>query len=136
MSTIGRQISTIAQFRVMDYGMEKCSLAFHLPDSPTPYLDPIISTTSGEDAIVDVWLLSPNGPLDPRSLTWSSKPTARLHLGTLSIAHNRATSLPPLPCTSNSFQAYQLTCVSDGCLVDVGSIDHEIFGEPLLPDID
>lgn len=117
------QTSTIAQFHVMDYGMENCSITFTVPNRGTTDTSPILKqdgTDSTSPVQLDVWALSLNKKLRWREISWSSKPPRTRHLGVLSLSYGTTQQLPGFSCLSTTYQTFELSCVAGTrCHVDV-----------------
>ncbi|KAI9439480.1 hypothetical protein BJY52DRAFT_1321989 [Lactarius psammicola] len=119
-------VSTIVQFRAIDYGMENCSLA-------------LVPAPSAEGAAVvnfelDVWTLTdaPRRPgrrlntnLDVRTLTWASRPERKEHIGMLSVIDGASGETPTFACPSGSYHTLEIACATTrGCDVDILGVGH------------
>ena len=115
------KVSTIVQFRAIDYGMENCSLAL------TP-------TSAGGSALadvdLDVWTLADapqrpgrrlNANLDVRTLTWASRPPRKEHVGVLKVVGGETRMFT---CPSGSYHTLEITCATRGCDVDILGVGH------------
>ena len=115
------KVSTIVQFRAIDYGMENCSLAL------TP-------TSAGGSALadvdLDVWTLADapqrpgrrlNANLDVRTLTWASRPPRKEHVGVLKVVGGETRMFT---CPSGSYHTLEITCAMRGCDVDILGVGH------------
>jgi hypothetical protein len=111
------QISTIAQFRVIDYGMESCSLAITTP--PKNDTAGIISSSLDLPVSLEVWTLPTKHKLDLAKLTWATRPQPRTHVGTLAISHGATYHMPRFECRSGSYQTFELSCSSPNCHIDI-----------------
>ncbi|KAJ7239570.1 hypothetical protein B0H12DRAFT_1326607 [Mycena haematopus] len=105
-------VSTIAQFRTLDFGMERCVATLEIP-SPDEMLDMPGKTISSSDApfTLDVWTLDAEDRIDPHSLTWTTRPR-RIDLLTTMVVHqgyNLLHSLP-FPCLARTFLAFEIQC--------------------------
>ncbi|KIJ54694.1 hypothetical protein M422DRAFT_133624, partial [Sphaerobolus stellatus SS14] len=107
-------VHSIAQFRVADWGMEKCSLSMVIPeytDSPNTDITIIPSPTSFQ-----IWRLNVDSELNTAKLSWKTRPPRRHFVGELTVGKNITAYLPEFPCTSGSLVSFELNC--DSCLVD------------------
>lgn len=111
------KISTIAQFRVIDYGMESCSLAITTP--PKNDTASIISSSLDLPVSLEVWRLATKHKLDVARLTWATRPQPRTHVGTLAISHGTTYHMPRFECRSGSYQTFELSCSSPNCHIDI-----------------
>lgn len=109
---IVRQYHTILQFRVMDYGMERCALALRLPSNEDG--DP-------KSADIELSVLDVSPQLDPSTISWSSRPASRNVVGTLRASSGEEVRLPEFPCRWGSLYAFEVSCApgSPTCDVDV-----------------
>ncbi|EPS93648.1 hypothetical protein FOMPIDRAFT_1026461 [Fomitopsis schrenkii] len=103
---------TILQFRVMDYGMERCALALRLPSNEDG--DP-------KSADIELSVLDVSPQLDPSTISWSSRPASRNVVGTLRASSGEEVRLPEFPCRWGSLYAFEVSCApgSPTCDVDV-----------------
>ncbi|KAJ6617492.1 hypothetical protein B0H10DRAFT_2032665 [Mycena sp. CBHHK59/15] len=122
-------ISTIAQFRVADFGMENCSLSITVPPR---------SDTKGflseEPATLDVWSLPVTKKLDMHKLSWTTRPTGRTFFGSLPISFGETHRLPGRQCLSGSYHTFEFTCSVPDCKIDImGDGDQASGVLPLFP---
>lgn len=121
-----KQTSTITQFRVIDYGMENCTLALTIP--PHVHSGFVISDLEEDFSHVDVWALSSIDKLDLRHLSWNTKPACTTYLGTLAAAYGSMHYLPSFLCPTGSYQTFELSCLKANCHIDVTSLERRAFG--------
>lgn len=117
-------VSTVVQFRAIDYGMENCSLA----------LAPSAEGAAGVDVELDVWALADaprrpgrrlNANLDVRTLTWASRPERKEHIGTLSVVGGSTGETRMFACPSGSYHTLEIACATTrGCDVDILGVGH------------
>lgn len=121
------KVSTIAQFRVVDYGMESCSLAITTP----PQNDSATTISSSLDLPVslEVWTLPAKHKLDLARLTWTTRPQPRAHLGTLTITYGNTYHIPRFECRSGSYQTFELSCSSPDCHIDIMGVGEGKSGK-------
>ncbi|KAF7965222.1 hypothetical protein HWV62_45051 [Athelia sp. TMB] len=118
VGTVSPDLSTIAQFRTVDYGLENCSLQFSLQLPPG---------TDGSDvggnastSAVDVWILDASTQLDVTRLSWDKRPQRRQLLESWHMSWGSAeTSERSFACPWNSMQSFEFACSADEtCLLD------------------
>ncbi|KAI0056951.1 hypothetical protein BV25DRAFT_1920588 [Artomyces pyxidatus] len=122
---VSPEVSTIVQFRVMDYGMENCSLVLTIPPAAENGTDILVSDLREDQARVDVWALSTSKRLDPQTLTWKTCPTRAAHVGMLAASYNETHELPSFACRSGSYQAFELSCAGSGCGLDITALNGQ-----------
>jgi hypothetical protein len=121
------QISTFVQFRALDYGMENCSLALHIPEygSETMEITRIGST-------IDVWSLAVDSKVDLQKLSYKTLPRRISKVGTFTPRYNSTEQLPSFTCESGTYHAFLLACPEgahkESCWVDVTSTNEELVG--------
>lgn len=97
----------MVQFWAGDYGMERCSLEFTLPAS-----------AGGETVLIQAWHVDAPQRLSPERLAWDSRPKKSGLLLSQELKANSTVRSEEFYCRSGSFQAFELGCMGDGCLVD------------------
>ncbi|KAI9433473.1 hypothetical protein H4582DRAFT_1819741 [Lactarius indigo] len=120
-------VSTIVQFRAIDYGMENCSLALAPPPAAAEGATPV-------DVELDVWALADaprrpgrrlNANLDVRTLTWASRPERKERIGTLSVVGGVPGETRTFVCPSGSYHTLEIACATArGCDVDILGVGH------------
>ncbi|TFY66320.1 hypothetical protein EVG20_g4769 [Dentipellis fragilis] len=121
-------ISTIAQFRVRDYGMGNCSFTLEIPAKGDVDAPQATISGTGESVQLDIWLLSTERRLKFHELSWKTKPARQKHLGTWTASPGTSQYLPGYACTSGSYQTVEVTCSTPGCLLDMNVKDRKRFG--------
>ncbi|KAI0067446.1 hypothetical protein BV25DRAFT_1819784 [Artomyces pyxidatus] len=102
---VSPEISTIVQFRAIDYGMENCTLTLALP---APH----------SDVQLDVWALSTSTRLDVRTLSWKTRPPRTERVGHATNLIGEVT-FTPFQCSSGSYHTFEVSCATGGdCAVD------------------
>ncbi|KAJ6570243.1 hypothetical protein DFH09DRAFT_917641 [Mycena vulgaris] len=113
-------ISTVAQFRVADFGMENCSLSITVP--PRNESDGRITD---EPATLDIWSLPVMKKLDMQKLSWATRPIGGTFFGSLPVSFGETRRLPGYRCPSGSYQTFEFKCSTPGCKIDImGSGDQ------------
>jgi hypothetical protein len=115
------QISTVLQFRVQDFGMERCNVTL----SPFIYnAEPPERTTVGavNDTLigrVELWRLGLRTRLDPQDLSWRTRPIRSLLLASWEFTSGRRMETPEFLCESGSIMTFELACAGeDDCRID------------------
>jgi len=130
---VSSDIRTIMQFRAMDFGMEKCAISLRLPPLLEDERDPHafkLADNSGEMRL-DVCKSDLSKPLDVQSLSFSTRPACREHVGTVVVkAGEESSMLPEFPCTWASYHTYEVSCAPDSphCMLDVWSNENATWG--------
>ncbi|KAI0318248.1 hypothetical protein OF83DRAFT_1242529 [Amylostereum chailletii] len=115
---ISREHSSVAQFRHLDFGMERCVLTASLPFK-TDTFDPTISLTS--PSTIDVWILDQPHELSPYTPgTWDRAAKRTRKLATLTFSSDAQTSSDAFRCPSAEFSTFELACAESqpDCRVD------------------
>ncbi|KAE9394588.1 hypothetical protein BT96DRAFT_998393 [Gymnopus androsaceus JB14] len=111
------EVSTIVQFHIQDYGMEKCSVTLEVPafNASDRY-----AAIWGKDVALDIWALEGESKVDFQKLSWHTKPKRKNHIGKItSPSYNSTQELPTFPCVSGTYLTFEVTCASLDCHVDV-----------------
>ncbi|KZT33314.1 hypothetical protein SISSUDRAFT_1089399 [Sistotremastrum suecicum HHB10207 ss-3] len=122
---VTEEISTIAQFRARDYGMENCQLKLSFPhtEAQEDYIpeDPIKMT---------VWRLQTSTWLNPRLLSFNTRPAREAAVVTWTVDRGANATSPMFLCSSDSLQSFEITCESGPCSLELWQ-DKE---EPIIGD--
>ncbi|KLO17139.1 hypothetical protein SCHPADRAFT_913773 [Schizopora paradoxa] len=116
-------ITMIIQFRVQDYGMERCRIVSTMPPSniveelDTPFV------LQGNTSYLQVWNLTtpsaPNSELDVRTLSRSTRPTRGQLLAHFDVLENSSHSSEDFWCgPSGSLQTLEVHCHGTGCHIE------------------
>ncbi|KAJ7178758.1 hypothetical protein C8R43DRAFT_974370 [Mycena crocata] len=108
------KISTVAQFRVADFGMENCSLSITVP----PRNDSSAHLTD-EPATLDVWSLPVTKKMKMHKLSWATRPTGGKLFGSLPVSFGETHRLPGYRCESSSYQSFEFRCSTPNCKIDI-----------------
>ena len=126
-------VRTVAQFRALDFGMERCELVLRLPGPG----DPVESKERpqfSERTVLDVYMLDAPRPLDAWKVTWDARPPRRAGERVMTIAPRlgEETRVGQFPCVWGSLHTFEVACAESagsGCLVDVWSSQNTTYGE-------
>ncbi|KZV68535.1 hypothetical protein PENSPDRAFT_582324 [Peniophora sp. CONT] len=99
-------ISTIVQFRAVDYGMESCELVIRLPEaSSVDVLNP------AQAFPLSLYRLNSSLPLDIRTLSFSTLPQRMAKLGDVPFAYGSSTTWSKtLRCQREEVLTFELSC--------------------------
>ncbi|KAJ7493671.1 hypothetical protein FB451DRAFT_1215106 [Mycena latifolia] len=114
---VDKEISTIAQFRALDFGMERCvaTLAIPSPDEVKNLPSKSISS-SNEPCPLEVWTLDAPEDISPRTLSWAALPRRIERLTTLVVHPGRnLLDSPPFPCPARTLHAFELSYSTPAC---------------------
>ncbi|KAF7345936.1 hypothetical protein MVEN_01615900 [Mycena venus] len=109
---INTEVSTIAQFRTLDFGMERCVATLEIPSQDQIQDKPSKSiSTSAVPFTMEIWVLDAEERIDPHSLTWATRPT-RIDLLTTMVFHRGYNLLhsSPFLCQARTFLAFEIRC--------------------------
>ena len=108
LQRVGPQITTIVQFRTLDYGMERCTLHASLPDK-TDALDP--ATTIVYPSTLDIWRLNIDSEITQhRPESWKIAPKRKSLFGTFEFPQGEDWASDDFHCLSLSYTTLEFTC--------------------------
>ena len=115
---VEKGISSIAQFRIVDFGMERCHLELNLSQLKIEN-----SNWSWPTPELSVWSLeAPNTQfIDVRTLSWNSRPHRIKKITSWSLVSGEIFTSDDFDCPWGTRPAFELECESIGCLVDFWS---------------
>ncbi|KIJ65816.1 hypothetical protein HYDPIDRAFT_87418, partial [Hydnomerulius pinastri MD-312] len=126
---VDSETNTILQFRIIDFGMEKCSLVMGLP-SGEEELEGNAPFSFQDTSSLDIFRLDHPGPVNARQLTWGSRPKRQELLGTISPSGGQETVISWFPCKSGSLHTFEVACQEGSdCLVDVWTSQNKTWGK-------
>ncbi|KAJ7151675.1 hypothetical protein C8R46DRAFT_913986, partial [Mycena filopes] len=112
---VAPMISTIAQFRAIDWGMEHCTLDVALPEL-SEMVQFMNFTLSGETVMLEMWQVSsPGTAIDPGTLSWETRPPRKLLVGYWTLKPGMKMQTEVFECPSNSLHTFEFTCVGPDC---------------------
>lgn len=79
--TITAKVSTVAQFRTVDYKMESCELVVSIPARPSNF------SMGLEENLVEIWKSAADSHLDVAKLTWDTRPRRQAKVGSVLLTH-------------------------------------------------
>ncbi|KAL5525642.1 hypothetical protein ACEPAG_6978 [Sanghuangporus baumii] len=114
-------ITMVAQFRVHDYGMERCRVVSSIPSWEILQLHNQTLHLAGDTSHVEVWNLTSTGQkLDELALSWKTKPPRKELITTLSVAENSTHASNEFWCgPSGNLQTIELLCTGVACYIEL-----------------
>ncbi|KAJ8091787.1 hypothetical protein PM082_021022 [Marasmius tenuissimus] len=109
-------VSTLIQFRAVDYGMEKCELHVHFPVSST-------TNTTSRPFMVSLHRLDSSLPLNTRTLSFETKPVVTSTLAELRISPGTTQDVDwwqQFDCKWDKLLTFELACYNPGRLGNNG----------------
>ncbi|KAJ7724806.1 hypothetical protein B0H16DRAFT_1239792, partial [Mycena metata] len=110
------QVSTIIQFRTLDFRMERCIAVLEIP-SPADVHDfptrPLCYRTTHR---LEIWLLDAADDIDQHTLSWITRPRRTRLLSTMAVrpGHNLLES-PTFTCSARTLVTLEIGCSTPGC---------------------
>ncbi|KAJ7780143.1 hypothetical protein DFH07DRAFT_950196 [Mycena maculata] len=106
-------VSTIMQFRVQDFGMEKCTLTLS-----TGMTTPDSGHSHGRDmhehvhpmGQMDLWKLDQDRRLDPHLVSWKTRPQRSRLVTSWDLAYSTSLRTEEFYCKSTSILTFELAC--------------------------
>ncbi|ESK90419.1 hypothetical protein Moror_13667 [Moniliophthora roreri MCA 2997] len=115
--TVDIETSTVAQFQVMDWGMENCQLVIN----PSAVNDTKHFSLIDSQRVVDIWVLEAPSDSYLKNPTWSRKPKRAKFLTSMEVSYGLESRSPVFSCPSGSMQAFEIVCPSSDptCRMDL-----------------
>jgi len=120
-------ITSIVQFRVRDFGMERCRFQFGLPKNGV--LDPLRNNRTsvqphweagGSEAVISIWSLDTSRWLERTDLCYRSKPPRSERVATMLVKQNEVIrSTEQFLCPSDNILTYEIACESANCDISI-----------------
>ncbi|KAJ7107804.1 hypothetical protein C8R44DRAFT_320071 [Mycena epipterygia] len=114
---VTHEVFTIAQFRSIDFGMERCVAKLEIPSlADVENLPHKKVSISNEPCTLQIWSLDTAGDTQPRTFSWASRPR-RIDLLTTMVVGPRPNlmSSPFFPCPSLTSLAFEISSSTAGC---------------------
>ncbi|KAJ6602775.1 hypothetical protein DFH09DRAFT_830659, partial [Mycena vulgaris] len=111
------QVCTVAQFRTIDFEMERCVATLEIPSlADVENLPRKKVSISNEPCTLQIWSLDAAGDTQPRTFLWASRPR-RIGLLTTMVVGPRPNLLssPFFPCPSRTSLAFEISSSTAGC---------------------
>ncbi|PBK87115.1 hypothetical protein ARMGADRAFT_972197 [Armillaria gallica] len=116
---VSPEVSALAQFHVVDFGMESCSMSLNVPVE--------MDTGSGNHTVLDVWKVEEKGKLNVQSLSWNTKPSRLFLVGSFTLPAPTIQQLPKFECQSGSLQTFEVSCRGD-CFMETVTDKRDAIG--------
>ncbi|KAJ7799670.1 hypothetical protein B0H13DRAFT_2165794 [Mycena leptocephala] len=114
---VDHEVSTIVQFRTLDFRMERCVATLEVP-SPIDIqnLPNKNISSSSQPFSINVWSLDGPDDIDPLSLSWNVRPAKIGILTTMIVNPGRnLVESPPFFCPSRTLVAFEISCGTSSC---------------------
>lgn len=119
------QISTIAQFRARDWGMEWCRFKISLPKD-AEYKTTTVDEERERDWILEgdttdleVWELDAPYWIDLSQLSYNHRPRRTAHIFSFRVMKDKTLLSREFRCPADSIGSFEFFCVSPGCRIDI-----------------
>lgn len=110
----------VVQFRVHDYGMERCRFVSSIPSWELLQSRNQTLHLAGDTTRIEVWNLLSSGELDERTLSWETKPPRKELVATLTVSENSTHKSDEFWCgPSGSLRTIELLCTGVGCFIEL-----------------
>jgi hypothetical protein len=135
------EISTIVQFRVLDWGMENCTIIFDIPISDTSgsSSESHWARSSRKEADLPSRIgtrlllheLEAPHKLDFTRLTYSNKPRRVREIAQIDIHRGHKLELPSFQCTSGTYFTVEVSCApedAEECALEYLAVNRHVSG--------
>ena len=110
----------VAQYRVHDYGMERCRIVSTVPTWELLQSRNQTLHLAGDTSRIEIWNLTTSSELDEGTLAWETKPKRNNLLSTVGINANSTYSSDEFWCgPSGSLQTLELVCTGISCYIEL-----------------
>ncbi len=103
-SQLAPQISTIFQFRIIDFGLDYCDLMLSLPP-----LDGFSTKGLDGNSLIDLWALITNRAINPRQVNFANRPPRGDKVASIILEKN-LTWVHSFPCKSDEVVTFEMAC--------------------------
>ena len=137
------QISTVVQFRALDWGMEACVLTLRLPSDEKAIQANSTVSLGGRLNDIDIYRLikdkgsqSLDTVIDQRKLSYQTRPAFGEKVGTVSVDYGTEWTYK-FPCAMDSLHAFALVAADDSARIEWWQDKQSLEpGEPTVPSPD
>ncbi|KAI5114989.1 hypothetical protein M0805_007252, partial [Coniferiporia weirii] len=113
-------ITMVAQFRVHDYGMERCRVVSTIPTWEILQDRNQTLHLAGDTSRIEVWNVTATTELDERTLSWETKPPRDKVIATVGLEENSTHTSDEFWCgPSGSLQTIELLCKGVSCYIEL-----------------
>ncbi|KIJ63972.1 hypothetical protein HYDPIDRAFT_133255 [Hydnomerulius pinastri MD-312] len=125
---ISPNVSSVAQFRAVDFGYENCTLEFAMI---APGSDSMAeSTRSQTSSLVDIWRLHTDQKLDVKTLSWDMRPPRSHRIGTVELEWGHVAILDKsFLCPWGTYQTFEISCAEGS------NCDLDFWQDPKVPQL-
>ncbi|PBK76489.1 hypothetical protein ARMSODRAFT_999055 [Armillaria solidipes] len=116
--TVSSEVSMILQFRVMDFGMEHCTLMGAIPSAADLERSAkSVPVVSSETAKIEVWFLDDNDvQLNAETLSYSKRPRRKALAGVWGATTDQRVQISDtFECSSRSLLTFEFVCTEPEC---------------------
>lgn len=124
----------VLQFRVMDFGMEHCTLMGAIPSAADlERSSKSVPVVSSETAKIEVWFLDDNDvQLNAETLSYSKRPHRRALAGVWGATTDQRVPISDaFECPSRSLLTFEFVCTEPGCYMHFTQDEEEPIMGPL-----
>ncbi|KAJ6552848.1 hypothetical protein B0H19DRAFT_949352, partial [Mycena capillaripes] len=110
-------VSTIAQFRTIDFNMERCVATLEIPSpADVKNLTSKNVSSSSEPFLLEIWTSDIVKDIRPLTLSYTTRPP-RIAPPTTMVVHSgyNLRDSPPFPCPSRSLLTFETSCSTPAC---------------------
>ncbi|KAJ7153220.1 hypothetical protein C8R46DRAFT_912454 [Mycena filopes] len=116
-------VSTIAQFRTLDFRMERCVAVLEIPsaadirDFPNKTVELL---SDGPRVPLELWFLDAGEDIEPQTLSWARRPKRARLLSRMDVTHGAASQgvqleSPAFACPARTLATLEISCSTPGC---------------------
>ncbi|KAK0199156.1 hypothetical protein F5146DRAFT_122320 [Armillaria mellea] len=116
--TVSSEVSMILQFRVMDFGMEHCTLMGAIPSAADlERSGKSVPVLHSETAKIEAWFLDDNNvQLNVETLSYSKRPRRKALAGVWGATTGQRVQISdPFECSSRSLVTFEFVCTKPEC---------------------
>ncbi|KAJ7280300.1 hypothetical protein C8J57DRAFT_1712274 [Mycena rebaudengoi] len=114
---VTRTASTVAQFRILDFGMDHCVIELAVP-APANDTSATVLADGQPKGQVEVWSLKEDKKMDSLRLSSKTKPARDRLLGTLSPSYGGTVALDGFSCVSGTYLTVEMACGNQDCFFE------------------
>ncbi|KAJ6484014.1 hypothetical protein C8R45DRAFT_999949 [Mycena sanguinolenta] len=112
---VSSEASTIAQFRAIDFAMERCVLTLAVPSVEDQGTSGKKTISSPGPISLAIWALDSTDDMDPRTLSWFTRPARSHLLTTIIFSVSGYFESPPFSCPSRTLHTFEISCGTPEC---------------------
>jgi len=106
------EVSTVVEFRAIDFKMEQCELTVATPPASATNVTLGLGSNT-----VDIWKMAADFPLNGKVLTWNTRPARQSKVGTIVITHGMNYT-HRFPCPSDTLHVFEFSAGGDATFVE------------------